>query len=299
MKTSNLTSALLFLIASLPLAKAQGTYTQIDYPGAAQTECYGINNAGDMVGWYEDTGGNWHGFLLSGGTYTKVDYPGATTTLLRGLNDVGQIVGYGTFGGNYDNNSGFVFNIHTLVFTAVSDPDANVLTTLPLAINNGGIVVGFVQYQESLTQFPAYGFELRGTTFTQIIAPPGASAVTQIQGITAEGLMVGITNSFSDPNFLLSHGKFQMLTKGFPDYNAATGINSSGTRIAGYYRGHHTTVGFSYNLATSKPEQIFFPGAAATLAISVNDSLQVTGFFQDSNGVMHGYAWTPEAKAKK
>ena len=43
--------SLLALIATVPLM-AQGTYTQIDYPGARETFIYGINNAGDIAGAY-------------------------------------------------------------------------------------------------------------------------------------------------------------------------------------------------------------------------------------------------------
>src|SRR5690242_17770895 len=67
--------SVLVLIAIAPLM-AQGTYTQIDVPGAFTTFCYGINTAGDIVGTYVDSPGNFiHGFLLSNGTYTTIDYP--------------------------------------------------------------------------------------------------------------------------------------------------------------------------------------------------------------------------------
>jgi probable HAF family extracellular repeat protein len=50
-----------------------GTYTALpNYSGAApgKTFAVGINSAGDIVGWYNDSNGVSHGFLLSGGTYT-------------------------------------------------------------------------------------------------------------------------------------------------------------------------------------------------------------------------------------
>ena len=50
------------LFGSLPFALAQGTYTQIDYPGSSQTQSFGINAAGDSTGFYFD-GGHLHGFL--------------------------------------------------------------------------------------------------------------------------------------------------------------------------------------------------------------------------------------------
>ena len=69
-----------FLIAFVPLALAQGTYTQFDPPGSIGTFATGIDTAGDIVGYYDDGSSNYHGFLFSGGTYTNIDYPGATYT---------------------------------------------------------------------------------------------------------------------------------------------------------------------------------------------------------------------------
>jgi hypothetical protein len=95
MKISKLTFAALLLIASVPLAVAQGTYTQIDYPGAANgTLCRGIDAAGNIIGSYEDAVFDSHSFLLSGSTYTTTNYPGAASTWVFGVNNIGQIVGY-------------------------------------------------------------------------------------------------------------------------------------------------------------------------------------------------------------
>jgi len=44
-------------------ATAQYTFTTIDMPGAASTYAFGINNAGQIVGSYDDAAGA-HGFLL-------------------------------------------------------------------------------------------------------------------------------------------------------------------------------------------------------------------------------------------
>ena len=53
--------------------------TTIDYPGASDTFASGINNAGQVVGYYEDASGDIdaHGFLESGGSFTTINVPGA------------------------------------------------------------------------------------------------------------------------------------------------------------------------------------------------------------------------------
>ena len=82
-----------FLLASAPLALAQGTYTQIDVPGATETAPFGIDAAGDICGEYSDASYNQHGFLLSNGIYTTIDPPGGIGTTADSINNSGQTVG--------------------------------------------------------------------------------------------------------------------------------------------------------------------------------------------------------------
>jgi probable HAF family extracellular repeat protein len=62
----------------------------------AGTDAFGINDAGQIVGSFNDATG-FHGFLLTGGVFTTIDAPGSTTPLpftqIFGINDAGQIVG--------------------------------------------------------------------------------------------------------------------------------------------------------------------------------------------------------------
>src|SRR5215469_16058133 len=60
------------------------------------THAFGINPAGQIVGYYEDINGN-HGFLDDLGIFTAIDAPDATLggfgTIAQGINPRGQIVG--------------------------------------------------------------------------------------------------------------------------------------------------------------------------------------------------------------
>ncbi len=56
-----------------------------------------INNAGQLVGWWEPNNGLDDyalGFFLDGAEYTTIRFPGAHRTVALGLNDKGEIVGY-------------------------------------------------------------------------------------------------------------------------------------------------------------------------------------------------------------
>src|SRR5262245_50623369 len=74
------------------------TFTQIDVPGAMFTAAFGINDRGQTVGVFADTGGVVHGFLLDNGNFTQIDvpqinFPGAPGTQAFGIRERGQIVG--------------------------------------------------------------------------------------------------------------------------------------------------------------------------------------------------------------
>jgi probable HAF family extracellular repeat protein len=70
-----------------------GTFSNIDFPGAQETEPMGINDFGQIVGYYRD-GNTEHGFLDDHGAFVYFDIPGAIATRNTGINDFGQIVGY-------------------------------------------------------------------------------------------------------------------------------------------------------------------------------------------------------------
>src|SRR5262245_26801354 len=70
-------------LACLGLAyqsKADPTFTTLNYPGAVLTAADDINNNGQVSGWYIDTSGVFHGFILDKGLYKSVDFPGAGHT---------------------------------------------------------------------------------------------------------------------------------------------------------------------------------------------------------------------------
>ena len=73
--------ALNLLLGLSPAAPNEPSFTTIDFPGATYTQASGINPKGEIVGFYADTGGTLHGFLLSKGGFTSIDFPGAINTL--------------------------------------------------------------------------------------------------------------------------------------------------------------------------------------------------------------------------
>lgn len=67
---------------------AAGTMTQIDYPGALETVCLGINDLGEITGYYLDTNNVAHGFITKSGRFRTTSLPD-----LAGINNKESLVG--------------------------------------------------------------------------------------------------------------------------------------------------------------------------------------------------------------
>ena len=116
-----------------------GKLTSLEYPGARDTNPFGINSRGDVVGnWDTDQSHTGHGFVFINGRIESFDVPGAEqlSTAANGLNDQGQIVG--TYVGHDGHFHGFLRE--GSVFTTLDCPGA--VNTIAWAINANGQIVG-------------------------------------------------------------------------------------------------------------------------------------------------------------
>jgi len=72
-----------------------GTTHTLDFPGAVlgETQPFGINDNGFVVGTYESVDGVVHGFIFHKGQWATLDYPHALFTVLVGITNDGKIIG--------------------------------------------------------------------------------------------------------------------------------------------------------------------------------------------------------------
>jgi probable HAF family extracellular repeat protein len=154
-----------------------GTFTTIDFPGAARTEALGINERGQVVGAYSSDAT--HGFLYSKGTFFAIDVPGSRATIVFDINSKGDFVGV------YDDDlrrHGFVYRHGA--YEEVSVPGSN--ETVPTSINGAGEIAGYATDIGGKT----VGFILSHGTFV-LLDLSEATRSTRIFRLNERGQVVG------------------------------------------------------------------------------------------------------------
>jgi hypothetical protein len=113
-----------------------GAFTGFNPPGSNNSQATVVNGSGLVVGAYEDSGDNVHGYLLFHNQFATNDYPGAAFTFDGGLNLQGDIVG------EYRNSDGLAhsFLLHNGQYTGFDPPGA--AQSDATGINNQGVIVG-------------------------------------------------------------------------------------------------------------------------------------------------------------
>lgn len=170
-----------------------GSFTAENYPGSAQTQVIGINNAGITVGFYADSNGattpNFFGFVDQSGTFTQVKDPntpatGPTNNQLLGVNNGDIAAGFYTDGAG--NNHGYLYDIGAKSFTELTLPAAdNATSVTATGVDDAGVIVGFF-FNGTATQ----GFIDSNGTFANFEA--NGSINTMILGINNSGQAVGV-----------------------------------------------------------------------------------------------------------
>lgn len=269
--------ALGLLVGGAGPAKADYIFTTLDVPGSFLTLASGINNSGQIVGYYDE---GVHGFLWSGGRFSTLDVPGFARTFATGINESGQIVGWSTniiisLGGvHLGLPHGFLRNGGG--YTTLDVPGS--AQTVLQGINNASQIVG---------GYDNHGFSLSGNSYTRVDVP--GSIQTLANGINNAGQIVGV---YSDRGrnhaFLLSSGSYTTIDVPGRE-TRAYGINDAGQIVGSYYDGG-TNHGFL--LDKDSYATLDVPGSITTRIFGINDAGQIVGDYSDARG-QHGFLATP------
>lgn len=297
-------TAIILILAVTPslFISAQGqsgtSFTRIDFPGAVFTAAIGINNVGQIVGRYQDTGGIHHGFLLSSGSLTSITFPNAVFTRALAINGGGEVVGdYSLSRETGSRTHGYL--LRSGIFTSFDFPGAD--ATVPLGINtvNGDIVGSYTD------KVGTHGFLLSGVRFASIDFP-GAS-FTEAWKINDFGVIVGRYHSSTDDLFhifRLSGGIFTAVGD-FPGglQTASIGFAHGGFNNLGDIVSYYCSTGpcnlnldghvHGFLLSGGVYTSFDVPGSFWTLAFGMNDNRDIVGGYKDASGNVHGYLQTP------
>jgi hypothetical protein len=114
-----------------------GKYSDVPGPkGTTSSSANSINDTGEIVGNYTDSGGVMHGFLLKAGKYTTLTVPGGFATVATGINNKGTIVAYYNVTSNGSTLGSVMTTNNGKTFKKINVPGAGAKGSGPLDINN-------------------------------------------------------------------------------------------------------------------------------------------------------------------
>ena len=269
---------LLFGIGAEAFAQT-GNYTIIDVPGSQSTFADDINDAGDVVGYYDYAYPASHGFKWSNGVFTIIDPPGSTIlTTASKINTAGDIIGNYRDTANKDRS----YKWSNGVLTIIGAPGGGGNETYVIGINSAGDIIGGY----SVFGVGYKGFKLSNGVFT-LISPPG-SVNNYTRGINNAGDVVGdYSTSGRLYGYKLSNGIFTIIDPPSPSGGFITGTNNIGEVVGQYYDGNKWR---SYKWSNGIFTLINSPGSVDTYAYDINDSGTVIGNYFDGN-TEHGFKW--------
>lgn len=303
----------ILLFAATSFSFAQFSYAPINVPGAVATEARGVNNNGEIVGFYKTTACTdsdikvpnctTKGFKYVNGTFVKLMVPNSVSTAILGVNDLGDLVGF------YKKSDGSVHGFiwfHTNTVKTIDFPNPPSGTkTIPFGINKAGTVVGGLWSVSSNGTFPAGGWVWSAGTFSNM-NPAQSNAVApccwSVNGITNTGMIAGqvFQSDFNMAWFKQATDEdfFMNVPAGNTGADTfATGLNARAD-IIGYSSGGSLgwfAVQIEQNEGAESSEAaphfvtVKFPNSGFTIPFGVNYARAVVGVYTDSSGKQHGF----------
>ena len=227
-----------------------GVFSTHGFPGSIRTVFYGLNNAGQAVGYYDDPDEISHGLIVQNGEFTQFDFPGAAETQIFGVSETGQPAGniIDATGANH----GFIGDAQ------VDYPGA--ATTYADHVNTGGVLVG--SYIDADGIYHGYMRHLDGS-FTNIEFPgiPPNLEFLFVNAINDAGVTVfraKVEDDVARSYVLMPNGEPMELRFPGSVTTVARDIDAKG-QVAGYYDMEDgRTHGFIASPATVLGQSVYF-----------------------------------------
>jgi probable HAF family extracellular repeat protein len=165
---------------------SEGSYMYFNVFGKTFTVANGLNDKGDIVGYYY-TGTKFNGFVGQDGVYDNLSFPAASDTWANGINNLDQVVGY--YQDSQGNNRGFLYSGG--VYYKIDVP--NSIDTLADGINDKGQIVGY--YLDANDPGQVQSFVYSNGIYTEIV--PQNSYLSAAFGINDAGDIVGYYDDYA------------------------------------------------------------------------------------------------------
>jgi hypothetical protein len=262
--------------------------TTFDYPGdVTQTVPSGINDRGDITGFYVDSSGVTRGFVrFANGTFSApIVEPNDTVGFTEGRGITDQRLICGWYIGSDEFAHGYFLNRG--VFTEFDVDGAD--ETLVDGVNDAG---DFVGNYTSETVFAAAFSNIEGMTNTIVI--PGdrgnsfAYAINRLRQITGGYQKGGQIHGWWQDSDGTVHAPFD------PPHSKATlpfGVNDQGWVVGRFFRNQQEQreQGFLFRLGTDRFLVFEYPGAVFTSLNGINNDGLICGRYDDGSGLVHGF----------
>jgi probable HAF family extracellular repeat protein len=288
--------SLIFVGLADAAAAADYRVRTVDYPGAANTALYAINDFGQFVGAFRDQAGGHHAVIWVDGELRNLDPDGPVGTSAQSF--ALSINNHGDVAGAYNDASGashgFV-RYHDGSVRTIDFPHG--FNSQAFGINDFGTVIGV--YNDAAAN--PHAFLLREGEYKTIDLPNGIQTVplsiNDHEEIVGELIVTPNTNGYGylqEPD-----GSFSLVTApgSDPQQTYYISINNR-DQILGVYA--NATVAQQNFLKTGStfapfdlPAQL---GASLVSAQTVNDIDEIVGYYFDAAGVAHGFVARPVAR---
>lgn len=260
-------------------------FQNIDLPGAVSTFADGINDLGQLVGSFQDSLGNLHGYVGNGADFQTIDFPNASGTFPTSINNSGTVAG--AYADEFGQGHGFVLENGT--FTSVDFPEA--IFTSVLQINERGDLAG-VYLLPRRAGGGVHGFIRDQNGFTTLDDPNNTFFIpfTQAFGVNNREEAIGTYLDVNNNNhgFSFFNGVFQDIAVPGAATTSPEGLND-GNSMVGIYT-DLDGVQHGYLKQGALFSTLDFPGSiGTTIPFQINDRGTMVGSYIDDQGLPHSF----------
>ena len=235
-----------------------GVFSTYDVPGSLKTVFYGLNNAGQAVGFYRDSDEIDHGVIVQDGELTQFDFPGAAQTEIYGISETG------IFAGNIIDAAGVIHGF--MGDMQIDVPGA--IRTYADHVNAAGILVGSYTDADGIN----HGYmRLPDGSFINVDAHgdthhPDGNFIDVDAHDTLPPLEFLFVNAISDTGLIVFRAK------AVDDIQRSYILMQNGELM-----------------------ELRFPGSVVTVARDIDMEGRVAGYYDTPDGRRHGFVAKPAA----